>query len=571
MLAASGDSILVSASVLADIEKEARVASAPSPEVARQTEALAERLNEWPLLLSLVNGLLRGYLVTGETDYQSLAGTLQKTHSLLDREGLISGWRIDDLPAREHSLACVVAACLDPLDPATRDHYLDLAVFPPAEDIPIAAAAVLWDVNPAAAWAKCEVLARRALIDMDPARRTIRLHTALHDCLLNQLRAGELGALNTRLLEAYQRRSPHGWASGPDDGYYFQHLAGHLITAGRRADLQELLFNFDWLASYLECENCSTSRRADMYSLLGDFERALSSALDNQSAQLRLVQDALRLSAPALAKETKQLAPQLLGRLLPFNEPEIQGLVHQAAKWHSATWLRPLAACYTLPGGDEVRVLSGHTDWVTSIALLADGQHAVSSSLDGTLRLWDLANGQTQRVISVSQIEEEVSEIVSAVSGSPRYSRGQVNTGQLATPPSHEHLGGVTQVVVTPDGQKAITAGWDGSIRIWNLSNGLEERAISAHGEAIGALVITPDGKRVVSAGDDRLVRVWDLASGEQQFELAGHADLVRSLAVTPDGRTLVSGSWDYTMRLWDLDNGALMQLMTGHEGWVQA
>lgn len=567
----AGAATLIGSPSLSEIEKETRTTSAPSPEAARLFETLADRLNEWPLLLTLINGLLRGYFDPENPVCQSTVEALRMIHTALDRQGLVTGWRIDDPVARQQALANVVAACLEPLDPAARDHYLDLAVFPVGEDIPFAAAGVLWSRDIQETQADCERLARRALIDIDLEHGTFCLQVALRNCLLDQLRAGQLSALHNRLLEGYRRRLAGGWASGPDDGYYFQHLASHLIAAGRRSDLSALLFDFNWLSRFLSCANCMGGRRGDMYSLLGDYERALSSALDSQSAQLRLVQEALRLSAPALARDLKQLAPQLMGRLLLFKEPEIQGLMKKAAAWHTDPWLRPLAACFDPPGGDEVRVLNGHTDWVTGVAILPDGQHAVSSSLDGTLRLWDLANGQTDRVIAVAQIEEEESEIVSAVSVAARSGGTLVSTGQMGMPPRHEPPGGVSGVVITPDGHKAITSGWDGMLRIWNLVTGHEERAISAHIEAVGALAITPDGRRIISAADDRLIRVWDLASGEQLLELTGHGDLVRALAVTPDGRTLVSGSWDYTLRIWDLENGAPMQIMTGHEGWVQA
>lgn len=548
--------------------KEARV---PSPEAARLFETLADRLNEWPLLLVLMNGLLRGYFEPPDPQCRSTVEALGLIHHALDRQGVVTGWRIDDPVARQQALSSVLAACLEPLEPAMRDHYLDLAVFPAGEDIPVEAASVLWSRSMSKTRADCDRLARRALLEYNRADGTFRLQSALRACLLDQLRAGQLTALHNRLLNGYHRRLKGGWASGPDDGYFFQHLASHLIASGRRPELIELLFDFNWLNGFLCSTNPKGGRQGDMYSLLGDYEHALSSALDSQSAQLRLVQDALYMSAPILAHDPNQLAPQLMGRLLLFKEPEIRGLIQKAAAWHADPWLRPLAACFDPPGGDEVRVLTGHSDWVTGVAILPDGQHAVSSSLDGTLRVWDLANGQTERVIAVAQVEEEESEIISAVSGSARGTGALVNTAQLGMPPRHEPPGGVSSVVITPDGQKAITAGWDGMLRVWNLATGREERAIPAHIEAIGALAITPDGRRIISAADDRLIRVWDLASGEQQLEFTGHGDLVRSLAVTPDGRTLVSGSWDYSLRMWDLENGAPLQIMTGHEGWVQA
>ncbi|AGC46185.1 hypothetical protein MYSTI_04896 [Myxococcus stipitatus DSM 14675] len=41
-------------------------------------------------------------------------------------------------------------------------------------------------------------------------------------------------------------------------------------------------------------------------------------------------------------------------------------------------------------GSSLVRALTGHTDRVEAVAVVRDGRDAVSASLDGTLRLWEL-------------------------------------------------------------------------------------------------------------------------------------------------------------------------------------
>lgn len=58
-------------------------------------------------------------------------------------------------------------------------------------------------------------------------------------------------------------------------------------------------------------------------------------------------------------------------------------------------WLCPLTACLRPPGGPLIRTLEGHTDWVEAVAVTPDGKHAISGSMDETLRVWNIKTGQT--------------------------------------------------------------------------------------------------------------------------------------------------------------------------------
>ena len=65
-------------------------------------------------------------------------------------------------------------------------------------------------------------------------------------------------------------------------------------------------------------------------------------------------------------------------------------------------------------------------------------------------------------------------------------------------------------------------AHYDGTVKVWDLNSGHEERTLSGHGGAVMALALTGDG-RVVSGSFDGTVKVWDLASGQEQRTLSGH------------------------------------------------
>ena len=46
---------------------------------------------------------------------------------------------------------------------------------------------------------------------------------------------------------------------------------------------------------------------------------------------------------------------------------------------------------------ENVKTLTGHIDWVMSVAYSPDGRHIVSGSADNTIRIWDaLPNGKLE-------------------------------------------------------------------------------------------------------------------------------------------------------------------------------
>ena len=70
------------------------------------------------------------------------------------------------------------------------------------------------------------------------------------------------------------------------------------------------------------------------------------------------------------------------------------------------------------------------------------------------------------------------------------------------------HTDKVTELAVTPDGRRAVSASLDNSLKVWDLETGSEERTLSGHSEEVYSVALTPDGRRVVSASSDKSLKV---------------------------------------------------------------
>jgi hypothetical protein len=162
------------------------------------------------------------------------------------------------------------------LSPEDRRSYVALGVFPRKSAFPASAAATLWGCDP---WEAAELLgdfAAQALL----AKRGSRFgfHDLLYDAVSERL--GEDAASRHEALLAAYLDGRHGWASLEDDGYIFDHLSYHLLRAGRRHELVELLTGSpDWLVLKAGALGADSSLAADVDRALAAPDLELADAI----------------------------------------------------------------------------------------------------------------------------------------------------------------------------------------------------------------------------------------------------------------------------------------------------
>jgi WD40 repeat protein len=72
------------------------------------------------------------------------------------------------------------------------------------------------------------------------------------------------------------------------------------------------------------------------------------------------------------------------------------------------------------------------------------------------------------------------------------------------------------------------------------------------HTDFLSSVVFHPDDHRIASANQDGTVRIWDVVNGLEVLRLHGHASPVRGLAFSPEGHYLAGACTDGTVQLWN-------------------
>jgi len=220
-------------------------------------------------------------------------------------------------------------------------------------------------------------------------------------------------------------------------------------------------------------------------------------------------------------------------------------------------------------------VLSGHSLGVVSVAVSADGTKCASSSLDSSLRLWDLETGEKLSSIEVGPVD--IWTVVFSpddkfiVSGSHA---GKIHMYSTETGKQENALdtrGGkfTLSVAYSPDGKYIASGAIDGIINIFDVAHGKILRTLEGHAMPIRSLCFSPDSQLLLTASDDGHMKLYDVKDANVAGTLSGHASWVLGVAFAPDGKKFASSSSDHTVKIWELAQRQCLHTFNDHADQV--
>jgi len=205
--------------------------------------------------------------------------------------------------------------------------------------------------------------------------------------------------------------------------------------------------------------------------------------------------------------------------------------------------------------GETVRLLEGHEDAVLDVSFSPDGQQLVSGGVDMLVLLWDVTTGKilnsfpghTRSVTGVDFVDQ--GGAILSGSEDQTFRKWDIASGEQL---QLRQLGDSAEAMaLSPDGDTVIrVSSW--TIYLWDTGQfeAPAQKLAGHEGLMIHDLSFNLDGKIALSAGDDGTVRVWSL--GESDVQQTPLDFLATSVAMSPDGAVLALAGLGPDVVLWD-------------------
>ncbi len=111
-------------------------------------------------------------------------------------------------------------------------------------------------------------------------------------------------------------------------------------------------------------------------------------------------------------------------------------------------------------------------------------------------------------------------------------------------------------IAFSPDGRLGVVGCSDGTAQVWNARTSRAVGGALRHGSAVTTVTFHPNGLRVGTGTADGRARIWDISTGQQTGDPIRHPESIQSMAFDAAGGRLATGCQDGRIRFWEPATG---------------
>jgi len=204
--------------------------------------------------------------------------------------------------------------------------------------------------------------------------------------------------------------------------------------------------------------------------------------------------------------------------------------------------------------GNCLATMRAHTSWVSSLQYDSDYHLLISSSWDGTIKLWNPLTLQNVTTLTNSpgnfiycaRSNLKENEILASTH------MRTIDIWDLEKKVLKNSLIGHTDRVssLKINHDKVFSGSEDKNGRLWDKRSGKCEVLFQGHNRGVTQIEYDEINGRFFTASHDATVKVWDVRKNKEIRTLQEHSKSI--YAITFDQTKLITGSQDNTIRIWN-------------------
>eukprot|EP00112_Aurelia_sp_Birch-Aquarium-sp1_P004487 Seg1509.10 transcript_id=Seg1509.10/GoldUCD/mRNA.D3Y31 product="Proteasomal ATPase-associated factor 1" protein_id=Seg1509.10/GoldUCD/D3Y31 len=225
-------------------------------------------------------------------------------------------------------------------------------------------------------------------------------------------------------------------------------------------------------------------------------------------------------------------------------------------------------------GMKDFGLLRIQADWQDGIT--RNGQKVwVSCSVPGMKTIYGdiLSKGSKENESKIEATEEFSAECISKRSIRVSYPSQNISSVFHAPFATFKaiHKKSVNCLDVSSGGALGVSSSEDGTLNIWNTSDGKIRRQLEGHVDTAIHCKFFPSGIVALSGGVDMTIRIWSAENGSCPRVLTGHKGAITDTAIVGKGRNIISCSRDGSARLWNCGDGKCIRILAERDSVINS
>lgn len=215
----------------------------------------------------------------------------------------------------------------------------------------------------------------------------------------------------------------------------------------------------------------------------------------------------------------------------------------------------------------------GHFDAMNTLCYSPDGSRVVTGSDDGKIKIWDVASGFC--LMTFTEHTSAVTQVQFAKKGHVLFSSsldGTIRAYDLIRFRNFKTFTATSRVqfnclAVDPSGEVVVGGSQDTfEIYVWSVQTGQLLDSLTGHEGPISCLAFGQENSTLASASWDKTVRIWNIFSRNQTVEPIEISSDVLSLTMRPDCKELAVSTLDGHITIFDIEDAKQLHLIDGRK-----